>query len=203
VAVEQLSQDYASQPVVFIEYDVDDDTFAAREQRWWTAHGGGSVTLPMVMVDSGHEFSNGYEDFDTRYTAMVDASLARPAAAEITASGQRVGDTLHFDIQIVNRLGATLGAGNSARVWVIVYEEFSVSGAGRLTNRFVRAIASTALSPDLPDGETRSLTLDTGALSGVAWENLRAIVLVDYRPGGTSGAYDTLQALKLDSFPTP
>jgi hypothetical protein len=35
----------------------------------------------------------------------------------------------------------------------------------------------------------------TSDLSGVVWDNLRSVVMADYRPGGTSGAYDMLQAV--------
>lgn len=192
--VEQLAQDYAGQPVLFLEHDVDDPTLGARQWRWWSAFGGSSVTLPMVMADSGNQISNGPEDFDTQYRAMVDASLARDPQAEIVASGQRSGDALHFDVQVTNRSGVTLGSGNGATVWAIVYEEFAAPGSGRLTNRFVRVVASTSVSPDLAPDATRAFTLDTPALSGVNWGGLRAIVLVDYRPAGTSGAYDMLQA---------
>ena len=192
--VEQLSQEYAGQPVLFLEYDVDDPTLSARQWRWWNAFGGGSVILPMVMVDSGNQISNGPEDFDTRYRAMVDASQARDPRAEIVVSGRRSGDALHFDVQVTNRSGVTLGSGNGATFWAIVYEEFDAPGSGRLTNRFVRVVASMPVSPDLAPDATRAFTLDTPALGGVNWGGLRAIVLVDYRPAGSSGAYDMLQA---------
>ncbi|MDY7077711.1 MAG: hypothetical protein SXV54_12390 [Chloroflexota bacterium] len=197
--VEQLAQEYADQPVVFLEYDVDDDS--AREWRWWQAFGGGTVILPMVMVDSGNQISNGYEDFYTKYTAMVDASLERDAQAEIIASGQRSDDTLHFEIQITNQSDIALGPSNGATVWAIVYEKFETSGSGRLTNRFVRAAVSVAIPSDLAPDATETFTLDTPVLSGVNWDNLHVILLADYRPGGTSGAYDTLQAVSVPTIP--
>ena len=201
-AVEQLAQDYADQPVVFLEYDRADEALFPRERRWWTAYGGGSASLPLVMVDSGNRISNGYEeDFYTKHAAMVDASLARDAQAEIVASSQRSGDMFHFEVQVTNRTDETLGSGNGATVWAIVYEEFETSGSGRFTNRFVRTAVSTAISSDLAPDATETFTLVTSALGGVNWDNLRAILLVDYRPGSTSGAYDTLQAVSDSTTP--
>ncbi|NHZ72350.1 MAG: hypothetical protein GWP17_04615 [Aquificales bacterium] len=198
--VNQLAQDYAGQPVVFLEYDVDNSALF-RSGRWWSAHGGGSVTLPLVMVDSGHQFSNGYEDFNAKYRSMVDASMAREAQADIIATGQRVGDTLQFNVEVNNKSSVTLSYSNNAAVWVIVYETFGSSGAGRLTNRFVRATARTSFSSPLPPNGVENFVVDTPTLNGVVWDNLRAVVLVDYLPNGSSGAYDMLQAVSVTSFP--
>ncbi len=201
MAVNQLAQDYAGQLVVFLEYDVDDSISFARAGRWWSAYGGGSVTLPMVMVDSGNQISNGYEDFYATYSSMVDASMARDAQANIIASGQRIGDTLRVNAEVHNKSDVTLSFGNNATVWLIVYETFDSSGAGRLTNRFVRATTRISIaSPISPDG-TENFVLDTPTLDGVVWDNLQAIVLVDYLPSGSSGAYDMLQAVSVTSFP--
>ncbi len=141
------------------------------------------------MVDSGNQISNGYEDFYTKYKTMVDTSLARPPKAKITAQSQRVGDRFHFDIQVTNLSGVTLSSANSATVYAIVYEDDAVDG---LTKRYVRAVASTGIS-SLTNGATADFSLDTTDLSGVNWDKLHSVVLVDYRPGGT-GAYDMLQA---------
>jgi hypothetical protein len=187
--VEQLASDYAGQRVVFLEQDVD-SPIGSRYSRWWAAYGsGGSVTLPLVMADSGNQISNGSVDFYDTYKAMIDAELARPAQMEIQASTQRVGDTLYFDIELKNLSGVTLGSSNSATVHAIVYEDAHVIH----TDRIVRAADQTIISPALAPGATKTLTLET-ALSGVDWDKIHPIVLVDYRPGGSSGAYDMLQA---------
>ena len=44
-------------------------------------------------------------------------------------------------------------------------------------------------------------TLDTDPLSGVDWSRMRAVVLADYRPGGSSGPYDMLQAARVPLSP--
>ncbi|MCP4541149.1 MAG: hypothetical protein GY832_28785, partial [Chloroflexi bacterium] len=184
--MDQLANDYAGQPVVFVEQNVD-SPLGDRSGRWWVAYGGGgSVGLPLVMADSGHQFSNGYEDFYTVYQAMVDTELARPALAEIIAYSERVGDTLHFEVQLTNLSGVSLSnASNRATVHAIVYEDDDEG----VTSRIVRAAVSTAIDSALAHGKTMTFTLET-TLSGVDWEKIHPLVLADYRPGGTSGAYD-------------
>ena len=75
----------------------------------------------MVMVDSGHDYSYGYENFMTNYSAMVDTSLARPPLAQISADVSRVDNHVHVEADVTNKSGVTLGSSNSATVWVIVY----------------------------------------------------------------------------------
>ena len=186
--VDQLANDYAGQPVVFLEQDAN-NPLGNRIGRWWAAYGGGGVVgVPLVMVDSGHQFSNGYVDFYATYQAMVDAELARPALAEITAYSERVGDTLHFEVELTNLSGVSLSSSNGATVHAIVYEDAHEG----VTDRIVRAAVSTAINPALAHGDSMTFTLET-ALSGVDWDKIHPLVLADYRPGGT-GAYDMLQA---------
>jgi hypothetical protein len=175
---------------VFIEHNVD-AAASNRYTRWWAAYGGGgSVTLPLVMADSGHQVSNGYEDFETVYAAMVDAELARPAQAEIEAYSRRIGDKLRFYIELTNLSGVALSGSNWAAIHAVVYEDAQVS----CTDRYVRAAPWEYVSPGLAHGASMTLTLETADLSGVVWDNLHSVVMVDYRPGGSSGPYDMLQA---------
>lgn len=185
--VDQLAQEYAGQPVVFLEYDVDDAP-SSRSSRWWTAQGGGGVvTLPLVMVDSGNQVSNGNEDFAAVYRAMVDAALPRAVQADITAYWWRDGDRVRFRVHVTNLTGAALA---SAEVHAIVYEETKV----KLTNRFVRQAVDEWIW-DLAPNATSTYTLETPALTDVAWDRLRYIVLVDSQAAVGVGAYDTLQAV--------
>jgi len=146
----------------------------------------------MVMVDSGNQISDRSvsSDYYNTYKAMVDAALARPPKATIQAQSQRVGNKLRFDIQLTNLSGVTLSSGNSATVNAIVYEDAHVG----VTDRYVRAVVSTGISPDLANGATGTFTLETAELSGVDWDKIHSVVLADYRPGGSLGAYDMLQA---------
>ncbi len=143
------------------------------------------------MVDSGFQVMSGYNSgiYDD-YKAMVDAALARPPEAEITATWQRSGDRVVFEIQVTNLSTETLSAANSATVHAIVYEENRI----QLTGRFGQAVASTAIT-SLAPGATSELALETSDLAGVDWAKLHSIVLVDYVPSGSTGAFDTLQAV--------
>ncbi len=205
--VDQLAGEYAAagKPVVFLEQNVD-SPLGDRVGRWWAAHGGGSASLPLVMVSSGHQFSHGYlgsPAHDT-YKAMVDAELARPAQAEIAAQSQRIGNKVHFDVQLTNLSGATLSSSNAARVHAIVYEEHTPvdPNVDHITGRIVRAAVSTAVSPALANGAAAAFTLETADLTNVVnWAKIHTLVLADYRPGGSSGAYDILQAVSADARP--
>ncbi len=189
MVVDQLANDYAGQPVVFIEYNVDDPPLV-RYGRWWAAHGGGgSVSLPLSMVDSGYQFMSGYNaNIYNDYKAMLDAALARPPQAEIQATWQRTGDHVTLDIQVTNLTTETLSTANAATLHAIVYEENHV----QLTGRFGRAVVNTGITALAPNA-TAEFTLATADLTGVDWARLHYIVLVDYVPPGAT-AYDMLQA---------
>ncbi|MCP4363600.1 MAG: hypothetical protein GY796_36840 [Chloroflexi bacterium] len=182
--------DYAGQPVIFLEQDAD-NTVGSRYGRWWAAYSGTSATLPLMMVDSGNQISSGYVNFYNTYQTMVETSLARPPQADIAAYYTRVGDTLEFEVQVTNQSGVTLSWNNAATVHAIVYEEAHVN----LTDRFVREAVAQSISTPLPDGDTAAYTLTTGNITRVNWDSIHSVVLVDYRPSESSGAYDTLQAV--------
>jgi hypothetical protein len=185
--VDQLAIEHADQPVVFLEYDVDNPP-GDRRDLWRAAYGIGSVTLPLVMVDSGHQISNGFEAFATVYRAMVESSLARPPLARLVVERERIGDTFSFEVRLTNLGEVTLSSSNHARLHAIVYEEAHIADTGR----YVRAVASTAIT-SLAPGATATFTLEV-SLPGASWNRLRSVVLADYRPAGTTGPYDMLQA---------
>ena len=193
--VEQLKGEYAGQPVVFIEDHVDTPV-GGRKSYWWAANGAGSAYLPLTMVDSGHAFTSGYSSTTTytTYKNMVDASLARPAQAQFTdLSSTRVSNHISFNGRVTNLLPATLPA--TARVHVLVYEEHTANSGEHITKHILRAHVSQAIGIDLATSASKSFALETAELSNIVdWNKVHAVVLVDYRPGGTSGAYDMLQA---------
>jgi hypothetical protein len=190
--IDGLIPEYAGQPVVFIEYDVDspDPQFMAREQRWWDAYQiGGSVFLPLVMVDSGNQFSNNVDEADV-YRDMIDTSLARHPQAEIKAYWQRVGDSVKFTIQVTNLSDVILSSSNDATVWGIVHEDAHVAN----TDHYVQAVASDNVANLVP-GASMTYTLQTTDLAGVDWSKLHYVALVDYRPNPDIRPHDTLQAV--------
>jgi len=121
---------------------------------------------------------------------MVDTALARPAQAEIQANWWRSGNKVGFYVQVKNLSTVTLSSGaNSATVHAIVYEDAHVHD----TNRFARAAVEAGIS-NLAPNATGTFTLETPDLSNINWDNLHFVVLVDYRPSGSAGAFDMLQA---------
>ena len=153
----------------------------------------------MVMVDSGNQISNGYVDFYNVYKAMVDGALAKPAQAEIQAHWWRTGSKVGFYVQVKNLSTVTLSSwANSATVHAIVYEDAHV----KVTNRFARAAVEAGIS-NLAPNATTTLKLETSDLSDVNWDNLHFVVLVDYRPSVSVGAFDVLQAIAALPIPAP
>ena len=105
---------------------------------------------------------------------------------------------------MTNLSGVTLSSSDAARVHAIVYEEHTPAdpNVDHITGRIVRAAVSTGVSPALADGATAAFTLDTADLTNVVdWARIHTIVLADYRPGGSSGTYDMLQAVSADARP--
>jgi hypothetical protein len=196
VVVDKLAQEYADQNVVFLEYYVNAD-FGSRVNRWWAAFGGGQAYLPLVMVDSGNQITNGYEDFYKIYKDMVDASVVRLAQATLEAYTWRDGNKVGFYAQVENLSGVTLSPSNNATVHGIVYEDIH-AGA---TDRYVRAAVSTGITNLSPNGFA-TFTMETSDLEGVNWDKLHFIVLVDYKPQGSS-SYDMLQAVQAIAIPAP
>lgn len=188
MAVEQLAAEYAGQPVLLLEHDVDNPV-GNRQSRWWAAFDDNYVTLPMVMVSSGHQINNGYLDFYTTYKEMIETDRTRPPQAEVEAIYRRDGDQLHFDVTVTNLSGTDLGPVNNGAVGVIVYEETKVA----LTGRFVRDNVTASLTESLNAGDSATYSLTSGPLMEVDWNKIRAVAYVEYRPAG-SQAFDMLQA---------
>jgi hypothetical protein len=163
----------------------------SRNSRFWAAHGGGSVYLPEIIVDSGHQYTNGPEDYYNVYKGMVDAELARPAQAAIDAVWRRDGDRVRFRVRLTNLSEAILSDSlNGAMVHAVVYEDAHIAD----TDRYARAVAYSRVDEDLAPGAAAEFTLETADLVGVNWANLHFLVLADYRPAGATGPYDMLQA---------
>ena len=175
---------------MLLEQDVN-APIGQRYGRWWAAYGsGGSVDLPLVMADSGHQFGSGPVSYHDVYKGYIDTELARPAGADISARATRIGTHYRVEVSVTNRSGATLSSSNGATVHAIVYEDIKVGVSGRT----VRAAAYSYISTPLVDLGTASYVLDTADIAPADWADVHVLALVDYRPGGATGAYDMLQA---------
>ncbi len=161
-----------------------------RFSRFWAAFTGQTAYLPLVIVDSGHRISTGDPgNFTTALQTLLDAELTRPPQAEIEAYARQVGTRMRVYVRLHNTSGTTLSAAaNQAALHALVYEDAHVG----VTGRIIRAAPWLDLVPPLaPDGVT-SATLDTDALSGVAWTALHTAVVADYVPA-SGRAFDMLQ----------
>ena len=190
--VDQISSDYAHRPVVFLEnyyYDAPGD----RIWRVYYAIPGSSYSFPLIILDSGNLWSMGPTDYSADYRALVETALARPPEGSIRVQRQRVNDTFEFTIQVTNNTGVTLSTANHASVYAIVFED-SPDGISRVTDRYVRE-ASYGSITSLADGasDTFDLVVDLTGMT-VDWDALHSVVLVDYRPSGSTGPYDMIQA---------
>lgn len=183
-----LQQEFAGRAVL-LEYDFDRFP-SGRVDRWWAARtGGGTVYLPLVMVGSGFRIATGPVDYLPVYRSMLAAELARPPQAAVSAWSRRQGNALRVYARARNLSGVPLTAANNAAFWLVAWEDLRRG----LTDTWVRATVQKTLAATLQPGGVVTATLDTAALTDVNWGVLRALVLLEHRPGG-SGPYDMLQA---------
>jgi hypothetical protein len=170
----------------------------ARLNRWWAAYGGGgSVYFPLVMADSGHQYSTGPVAYHDVYSQMVTTELARSSGADMWVLATRVGNHYSARVRVRNRSGVTLSSSNSATLHLLAYEDVHAG----VTNRMVRAAAYTAIT-NLADGASTVISIDTADLTPVDWSHVHVVAMVDYVPAGGT-RYDMLQAARAPSWMTP
>jgi hypothetical protein len=92
-------------------------------------------------------------------------------------------------VEVLNLGDTDLEIDQEAVIWLIAYENSSV---GHSTT-WVRSTALRYLPFDLAPGESAAVIFDSPPMSGVDWNQMAGLVMVEDRPGG-SGTYDLLQA---------
>lgn len=189
--VKRLAGEYAGQPVVFLEY-VANASVGVRQSRFDAAWGPHGYAFPMIMLSSGHLVTQGPEDFYRKYKAMVEAELARPAAVELEAWQQRIGTVMRVWVNLHNTAAFGLDASNQGTVWAIMWDQ----GTTGVTGMYVRAAKKVAVSSGIPPGGHAGFTFDLAMPTGIDPSKLRTIVLAEYRPGGSVGPFDMLQAVR-------
>jgi hypothetical protein len=189
--VDALETEYATRPVIFLEQLVE-SPIGSRLVRWYAGYSGPlDIYLPLVMVDSGHQISNGSkQDFKAAYRPLIEAELLRPPYAEIEAYTRRVGSRVRVYARMRNASGTALSAAaNRAALHAVVWED---ARAG-VTKCIVRAAPNVGITPEVADGGETTATLETLDLAGVNWQALHTVVLADWvSPPGS--AFDMLQA---------
>jgi hypothetical protein len=172
---------------VLLEYDYDGFPFG-RQDRFW-ASGATATYLPLVMVGSGYRTTSGPVDFEPVFRSMINDELARPVRAAISAFWRRNGNTVRTYVDVQNLGDTELEIDHEAGIWLITYENSTI---GHSTT-WVRSTAFRYLPFDLVPGESVTDVIDSPPMSGVNWDRMAGLVIVEDRAGG-SGAYDMLQA---------
>ena len=172
---------------VLLEYDYD-AFLHGRQDRFW-ATGASATYLPLVMVGSGYRTSSGSVNYEPVYRSMINAELARPVRAAVSAFWQRTSNTMRTYVEVLN-LGATdLEIDQEASIWLIAYENASIG----VSTTWVRSTAQQHLPYDLAPGESATAIIDSWPMTGVNWSRMAGLVVIEDRPGGY-GSYDMLQA---------
>lgn len=188
--VKRLASEYAGRPVVFLEYYAN-ASVGDRQSRFDAAWGYG-YTVPMIMLSSGHSVTQGAQDFYPNYKAMIEAELPRPAAVELEAWQQQAGAVMRVWVSLRNTSALSLDASNQAAVWAIMWDQ----GTTGVTGMYVRAAKKAAVSQGIPPGGQGGFTFDLAMPTGIDPSKLRTVVLAEFRPGGSAGPFDMLQAVR-------
>jgi len=183
----QLQEELAGRAVL-LEYDFDAGSTLGRYQCYRAADPYGAY-LPLTMVGSGLRTASGPVSYATVYRGMIDEELDRAPEAAVTAYWQRRGDALRVYVRAENRSNATLTSASGAAIWLIVWENARI----RLTDTYVRSVVKTPITVALPPGGTVTATMDTPTLTGVSWDKLESLAMLERRTSST-GRYDMLQA---------
>jgi hypothetical protein len=172
---------------VLLEYDY--DAFpSGRQDRFW-ASGASASYLPLVMVGSGFRTSSGSVDYEPTYRWMIDQELERPPLAAISAFWHRNGSSMRAYCEVQNIGDSDLEIDQEASIWLIAYENTAIG----VSMTWVRSTARRYLPFDLAPGESTTIAIDSPPMSGVNWDRMAALVMIEDRPSPAS-AYDMLQA---------
>jgi len=132
---------------------------------------------------------SGRVDFERVYRSMIDDELARPARGAVTGYCRRTGSVMRAYVEVLNLGDTYLEVGNDAAVWLVAYENNSIGHS----MTWVRSTAFQFLPFDLAPGESTTMVIDSPPMSGVDWNRMACLVMLEDRPNGL-GAYDMLQA---------
>jgi len=179
--------------VVFLEYYAGSSA-GNRESRFVAAFGGWGFAVPEAIVGSGYRFTQGPADYFKVYRTMIEAEKARPPQVDLQAWWWRAGpNTMRVLATVLNTSGVALDpATNQAGIWGLAWERHASLG---VTGMYTRDAVHQPLPVSVAPGGTASVTVDLRINSFVDWHNLHPLALVEVRPGGTTGPYDTLQAV--------
>jgi hypothetical protein len=192
-------QDEMAGRAVLLEYDVDSFRYG-RQDRFWVSQPSATY-LPLAMVGSGYRATSGPAEFEDVFRSMLDDEAARPARAEVSAFWRRNWNYMRVYVEVRNLGSAALELDDDGSVWLIAYENAHIGHS----STWVRSTEQQSLPFDLAPGESATLVFDSPPMSGIDWDTINGLVLVEDRPTA-DGVYDMLQAthaLPADLVATP
>ena len=188
--VQRLAAEMSDPRVVFLAHTWDDA--GARQLRVFAAHPGDAY-FPIILVSSGHAVFTGPSSPYTTYRALIEADLARQASGELAAWWRREGSDVVVWATLRNAGAVSLSAAaNAAALTAMVYEpiyEFPFQDP-------VRGTVTVSLTASVAPGSTALLQARVVSPAVADWSQAGVVALVDYRPAGTTGAYDVVQAAR-------
>jgi hypothetical protein len=116
------------EPVLLLGYDVGpyeepNPDLGERRKRWRQVFGDKSALLPLIMVQSGAEVTQGrHKSFHDKYLSMIRSAQQKKPTAQLSASLKRSDQTLTASIQLRN-MGETLSEKNKASVRLFFYDD--------------------------------------------------------------------------------
>jgi hypothetical protein len=183
-------QDELVGQAVLLEYDYDVFDGSSILARFW-ATGSQAGYLPLVIVGSGYRVTSGpTQSYYDTYSGMIADELMRPPRATIEAWWRRSGGIVYGYVTLDNTSSSTLRVDESARVWIIVYEEAQLG----VSNTWVRAAEAESLTSDVEPGGTVDLEIEAAAFAVANWDRAVVLVLAEDRPGGSPHRFDMAQA---------
>jgi hypothetical protein len=150
-----------------------------------------SAYFPIILVSSGHALFTGPTSPYATYRSMIQTDLARPATGELAAWWRRDGNDVAVWATLRNLGPGTLSqAANGAAFTAMVYEpiyEYPFQNP-------VRGATEVPLASAVAAGATAQFQARVVRPGVADWSRAAVVALVDYRPGGTTGTYDVVQA---------
>ena len=179
-ALNEIALEYQDQPVAIIEWEYSLIEPPNRVEMLYEV--GGGTTVPQTMVDSSRMWTRSwYNHYPEYFRQMIDSSLEAEVKADITAHWTRNGDLLTFTGTVTNTSGFELNTANKAKIHAIVYEDYA-NAQTHDTARIGRGSNKVDIV-SLADGDSMDFEINIFPSHVVNWDNLRYVVLVDYRVG--------------------
>lgn len=173
--------DRLHKPVAMFEYNADAQVdIGRRKARFWANVGTSSLTLPMVMVNSGRELTYGsHDDYKKKYGGMIGMAMAERPTAEVKSWYKRAGlDTIHVQVDVKNIGSVALDpyADKPAQVVLFLVEDIELVHM----TKTARAVAYVELPDELKPGDSIELEGDLTGEKGTNYNKSKVVAVLEY-----------------------